>query len=63
MNKAKASAGNGPSKGVKVPLMTHLSECEREQIKAIASKEACSMSSIARRLIIEGMERRASQPE
>lgn len=63
MNKAKTSDGNKPSKGVKVPLMTHLSEGERDKIRSIASKEACSMSSIARRLIIEGMERRANQPE
>lgn len=63
MNKAKTSAGNEPSKGLKVPLMTHLSDSERDQIRAISIKEACSMSSVARRLIIEGLKRRTSNTE
>ena len=49
--------------GCNQPLMTHLTKGAREQIRKLAAEEMRSMSATARMLIIEGMERRANQPE
>lgn len=67
MSKPKTSKPRQPAayspQGCNQPVMTHLTTGERISLNSLATKEQRSMSATVRMLIIEGLERRANQPE
>lgn len=67
MSTPKTSTAHQPAayspKGCNQPVMTHVTTGERISLNSLATKEQRSMSATVRMLIIEGLERRASQPE
>lgn len=57
MTAKNATALRSPSpRGCSIPLMTHLSPQERQQLEAIAADEMRSLAAMARVLIVQGMQ-------